>query len=362
MDAKKLLQKIKARLEVESWIQAALCGAIVGLALNILCSMAFWFVGIKMFWISIVAFLVGAAVSAPLFYYKKFRKSNSQVAARVDMLGLEERVLTMTQLENDDSYMARRQREDTISALKSVNESLIKISVSVSLVIVCAVALVMGAGLTTVSAVADQSLLDMLKKTEEQAAEADVPTFKLEYQLKKGAGGRIDGPKEQEVKGGKDGAPVQAVADDGYIFVGWSDGYEEDYRVDIDVNEDISVFAIFVYADFGDEYLRQEGDKSDDDNNNNNNNNNYDENPDDFRPPEDNPEKKPGNSNGSDMPGGGEVGSGNTTAPNNQIFDGSTYYGNEMSGATSDAQDAMNNMGGGENSDVITDYFQGITK
>lgn len=69
-------------------------------------------------------------------------------------------------------------------------------------------------------------------------------TFKLTYTAT--AGGKIVGTAEQVVEGGFDGEEVSAVADSGYSFVMWSDGYRHFSRTDIDVVENLDIEAIFV--------------------------------------------------------------------------------------------------------------------
>ena len=345
-----LLENYRSRLAKEGWMKAALCGMSVGFGADILCAFAFWVFGIKMFWICILAFVAITAIATPLFYFGKFRNSRRQVASRVDMLGLEERILTMTQLENDDSYMARRQREDAMNALKSVNESFLKIAVSVSMVVVCCVTFVLGVGATTASAVADKSLLDLIheKQGEKKALEN---TYYLTYGVKDDVGGKVYGELEQAVLGGEAGKTVQAIADAGYVFVGWTDGYEDATRTDVDVQKDVEVKAIFVEIE-----ASEDDDTTDEEEREGNPNGGGDQ---------QGPSQpgQPGDSgDGGDGDGDG-AGSGASSA-SNQVIDGSTYYGDQYKGSLSDAQDSMNsgNNLSGEDKGVIGDYFHNIQK
>lgn len=343
-----LLENYRSRLAKEGWLKAALCGASVGFGADILCALAFWVFGIKQFWICILAFAAVTAIATPLFYFCKFKNSRRQVASRVDMLGLEERILTMTQFENDDSYMARRQREDAMNALKSVNASFIKIAVSASMVVACCVTMVLGVGATTASAVSDKSLLDLLREKQEER-EALANTFHLTYGVKDDVGGRVDGELEQTVKGGEAGKTVQAVAEDGYVFIGWTDGYVDATRTDADVQKDVTVNAVFVEIESNEEDDITDEEKGD------------------GEPGEGgNSQQQPGdpseNPDGGDGEGDG-AGAG-ADAVSNQVIDGSTYYGDEYSGSLSDAQNSMNsdsNLSGDEKG-VIGDYFYNIQK
>lgn len=345
-----LLKNYKSRLAKEGWLKAALCGMSVGFSADILCATAFWVFGIKLFWICILVFAAVTAIATPLFYFCRFKNSRRQVASRVDMLGLEERILTMTQFENDDSYIARRQREDAINALKSVNSSFIKIAVSASMVVACCVTLVLGVGATTVSAVADKSLMDLIREKQKEK-DAIENTFHLTYGVKDSVGGRVDGELEQTVKGGEVGKTVQAVADDGYVFVGWTDGYVDATRTDADVKKDLTVNAVFVEIEDNEEDDETVEEKGEGEQGNGSNS--------DGQPQPGDPSD---GSDSSDEAGDG-AGAG-ADAASNQVIDGSTYYGDEYSGSLSDAQDSMNsdsNLSGDEKG-VIGDYFHNIQK
>lgn len=345
-----LLKNYKSRLAKEGWLKAALCGMSVGFVADILCATAFWVFGIKLFWICILVFAAVTAIATPLFYFCRFKNSRRQVASRVDMLGLEERILTMTQFENDDSYIARRQREDAINALKSVNSSFIKIAVSASMVVACCVTLVLGVGATTASAVADKSLMDLIREKQKEK-DAIENTFHLTYGVKDSVGGRVDGELEQTVKGGEVGKTVQAVADDGYVFVGWTDGYVDATRTDADVKKDLTVNAVFVEIEDNEEDDETNEEKGEGEQGNGSNS--------DGQPqPGDPSDGSDGNDEAGDAAGAG------ADAASNQVIDGSTYYGDEYSGSLSDAQDSMNsdsNLSGDEKG-VIGDYFHNIQK
>lgn len=342
-----LLKNYKSRLAKEGWLKAALCGMSVGFSADILCAAAFWVFGIKLFWVCILVFAAVTAIATLLFYFCRFKNSRRQVASRVDMLGLEERILTMTQFENDDSYIARRQREDAMNALKSVNSSFIKIAVSASMVAIFCATLVLGVGATTASALSSKSLVVMIQ---ENKTELNSGIFHLIYGVKGNIGGRVDGELEQTVGEGESGKIVQAVADDGYVFIGWTDGYEDATRTDVNVKKDITVNAVFVEIEVNDEDDETEEEKGEGKGNGSNSNGQHQ------------PVDPSDGSDSSDDAGDG-AGAGSDSA-SNQVIDGSTYYGDEYSGSLSDAQDSMNsdsNLSGDEKG-VIGDYFHNIQK
>ena len=351
-EAERLLSQYRNRLAAEGWIKSALCGLTVGFVLHILYTLVCLVFGIKLFWVGILLFALGAA-TIPLFYFTRFKNSTRQVASRVDTLGLEERVLTMAQLEGDDSFMARRQREDTIQALKTVNASLLKIAVSVPLIVLCATTCALSATAVTANALMDKSLIEIVDKAKR---DADTSSYEVVYDVKDELGGVIFGELSQTIKAGQTGSPVQAIADDGYVFVGWTDGFESAFRADANVRESFRVAAVFVPID--EEDLPDPSDNDDDSGNG---------------PKGTTPMLGEGPTSGDqdsltdpDQGGGpGEGGgAGGSSAPSNQVVDGQTYYGNEYGNSLSDAQDAMNgntDLSGGQ-SDAIGDYFNNIAK
>lgn len=342
-----LLKDYRTRIAKENWIKSLLCGLTTGFCLDLVLALVFLFFGVRLFWICIIAFAVGTAVATPLFYFKKFKSSTRQVASRVDTLGLEERILTMAQFENDDSYMARRQREDAVSALKTVNESLIKIAVSVPLIVICATACVLGAGATTASALSEKAIIDRIDENLNPPI-----AYVVEYKVT-GEGGLILGPSSQTVNQGENAAPVEAIAEDGFVFVGWSDGLSDAYREDADMKGNLTVSAVFMPIEDS-----EENDENEDPDGEEADSSNKGEKGDQSQQPSDRP-PQPGDEGEGDSDG-----QGGSYLPNNQVIDGSTYYGDEYDNSMSDAQDSMNagtDMSG-EQKDAIGDYFHNIAK
>ncbi len=89
--------------------------------------------------------------------------------------------------------------------------------------------------------------------------EARFERIKFGVEYKVSIGGHIDGEMKQTVNYGESAKPVTAVADEGYRFIGWSDGEENAERTDTDVLEDKSVSAQFEQITFGLTYEAGEG-------------------------------------------------------------------------------------------------------
>ncbi|MBP3369143.1 MAG: CotH kinase family protein [Clostridia bacterium] len=84
----------------------------------------------------------------------------------------------------------------------------------------------------------ESAITSLLGELIEQGA-----TCKIVY--KNGENGHIEGETEQNVKKGEFSSEVKAVADDGYLFVGWSDGKMLNPRKDLAQDSDIEVTPVF---------------------------------------------------------------------------------------------------------------------
>lgn len=339
MDPQKLFTKYYKKLTFEGILKAALCGVVAGLVALFLTAAVCWFFGYKGFWVLIVASVVAAAIVGVWTYFKKFRPTTRSIARRIDELGLEERLITMTELEGDPSYIAMRQREDAMKALGSVSSDLIKIAVSVTLVVSLAVAGICGLGSTTVYALYCNGTLKSGLELIDQANEKEPNVFTVEYGAE--SNGIIIGETEQKIYEGEDALAVYAVPENGYIFVGWSDGNDNPYRVDLAVTGNISVKALFEEA------------VDVDPSNDNDNNPDADDLP--PIPSEGDPSEGRDPSDKGDDSASGKWNSGD------QYLDGETDYGSDLGDATNNAQNGINN-GDSDDGGLIGDYFDGIQK
>lgn len=79
-------------------------------------------------------------------------------------------------------------------------------------------------------------------------AEFEKITYTVQYLA--GEGGTISGNANQQVKYGENAEEVTAVSNDGYKFIGWSDGVSTVTRQDSDIVSDLSVIAEFKLEEF----------------------------------------------------------------------------------------------------------------
>ncbi len=286
MESKQLLKKYKSKLIYEGVLKALIIGFIPGFALSFIAALITIFVGYNGLWLSVGICLSTAAVVSPLFYFLKYRPSTKKAAERLDRLGLDERLVTMMDLANDQSYIAIRQREDAKEKLNSKNPKL-KYCINKNSVIMLAVATVLSVTMTVLSVLSAGGIVPPLTKK-----------YNVNYAASEG--GYILGTAQQTIQAGKDAALVVAVAQEGYVFDKWSDNHNGAERTDKNVRSEITLTAMFVRLtgfvgdNGGDEFVIEEP-------------------------------KKPGTGGGSEKPDDGTGASGKYTEYN-YFLDGKTYY------------------------------------
>lgn len=367
--AENVFKDYRTKIVREGIVKSILLGGSIGLFALALTVLFSWFFGFKEgLYVGLGLLAACTAAFSPVFYYKRYRPTAKAVAKRVDELGLEERALTMVELENDDSYIAARQREDTHSALRALRSFAAPAMVfSVALIVTAAIALLLGASTLTVGALyaADVIPDGMSLVTEEKLPD----TYVITYAVGAGGGGSIvmytdDWENEQSVleeiivTEGEDAPAVLAVEDENYLFVGWSDGVTEAYRQDRNLSATKKVEAIFMKledeadgpekAPFDVPQIYREPSENDDN-----------KEPDPNAPPwlgESEGQHQPGDTNGA---GPGEQ---MQSAAGNQVYDGQTFYGDPYEDEHNSAMDRLgsDDSMSGDLKDGISDYYDSI--
>lgn len=318
MESKQLFRKYYSRLMWEGILKSFVCGLIVAFAANFVAALVTWFIPMNGLsevahtWasigISLGAALLGLAVSMPIFYFKVFRPTTKRIAERIDRLGLEERLITMYELEQDESYIALRQREDAKQHLASFSEKNLRFHVSRATIIAAAVLAVFGLSMTTVTGLSAMGVLaggdDLLP------GEIPLDEIACEVTYMVEGGGTIQGEADQVVMYGEDASTVVAVADDGYVFSGWDDGLQDPSRTDTVITENLVFIAKFEEVGEGEGQGQGQGEGEGDEGEEGDQG--------------DQPGDQPGNSEGN--PQGEGNSAGGKYEESNQIVDGNTYY------------------------------------
>jgi len=250
MDNNGSFKKHYSRLAKEGILKAAVCGLIAGFAASVISAFValllnnFNLFAVTGLLVSVGIGLAVAVASAPLLYYLMFRPKTKQIAERVDRLGLEERLITMLELEKDESYIAMRQREDAKTKLNAVNSSRLRFAVfTVPIAVAFAVAFVFSASMITATVFGWQDEIPWLYRVWQGNQPQKYSYVEVSYEAE--AGGFIDENARQFVIVGQDAKTVTATPEAGYNFVRWSDGWPNAERTDPKIMAGFTVFAIF---------------------------------------------------------------------------------------------------------------------
>mgnify|MGYP007026706069 CR=1 FL=1 len=395
-----ILNNFKQKLKKENIIKSLLCSLLVSALVFIFFQLFVWFFHLNIL-ISIIPSIISFGISFPLFYYKKFKYSEIQLAKRIDDLGLEERVITMTELEGNDSFIAKKQREDTVEALKEVNPDNFKIrykkpSIFSGLLTALAILIlsmsfafpniretiiahgepkytieVSAEGLGFVidySKYENQSLINAVSKKQEQdqidkinnKEIVELKQFPTAFSNRISVNYRcfedidatmvLDGANFEDIsyKIKSDETHIlMALPYKGYVFIGWSDGCVSPFR-EID-NYSTDLIALFdevssVGEDLPDKQ-KEPGDKDGSDGGES-----------DGIGPEGNGTGKTNNDN--------SWGDGAKGSPANQVINGEIYYGDIFNQSYQEAVERIKNDTNLTDAQkkAITDYFESIRK
>ncbi len=246
MDAKKLFDKYYSRLAREGMIKALFCGLTIAFVATTIVAGIFWYSAAKGGLLcSILTLVVVAGATVPLFYFKKFKPDAKQVAMRLDRIGLKERMITMTEFQGDESFLAQKQREDAHISLHALDTKRIRFKFSKMMIVAVAVAFALGTTSTTFAGLVETGVIKPGKEVIDNVLPIDPADYiNINYVIAEGEG-LIEGDDLQIVEIGENCTEIIAVADDGYQFVEWSDGSKDPVRLDTGLTEDTTFEAIF---------------------------------------------------------------------------------------------------------------------
>lgn len=397
-----VLIEFKKKAKKQNIIKAGLCSVAISLLFNIPFLIAFWIMDYKYkFIICTGIFIIGISVLFPVLYFKKFKYTEIQLAKRIDDLGLEERVLTMIELKDNNSFIAKKQKEDTLNVLKTVEanglkgkyrkQSFLSIfsTALASLVITLSLMFpniretiiahgepkytieVSAEGLGFVidySKYENQSLINAVSKKQEQdqidkinnKEIVELKQFPTAFSNRISVNYRcfedidatmvLDGANFEDISYRIKSDEVHilmALPYKGYVFIGWSDGCASPFR-EID-NYSTNLIALFdEVSSVGEDLQDKQEEPGDKDGSNGGES--------DGIGPEGN---GTGKTNNDDSWGDGAKGS-----PANQVINGETYYGDIFNQSYQEAVERIKNDTNLTDAQkkAITDYFESIRK
>ena len=397
-----VLIKFKKKAKKQNIIKAGLCSVAISLLFTIPFLIAFWIMDYKYkFIICAGIFIVGISVLFPVLYFKKFKYTEIQLAKKIDDLGLEERVLTMIELKDNNSFIAKKQKEDTLNVLKTVEandlkgkykkQSFLSIFSTALASLVIALSLmfpnikeiiiaygepkytieVSAEGLGFVidySKYENQSLINAVSKKQEQdqidkinnKEIVELKQFPTAFSNRISVNYRcfedidatmvLDGANFEDISyriKSDETHILMALPYKGYVFIGWSDGYVSPFR-EID-NYSTDLIALFdEVSSIGENMPDKQEEPGDKDGS-------ADSESDGIGPEGDGT----GKTNNDDNWGDGAKGS-----PANQVINGETYYGDIFNQSYQEAVERIKNDTNLTDAQkkAITDYFESIRK
>src|SRR5690554_4380472 len=121
------LGKYKLKLILEGLLLSIVIGLMIGLGTSLLLSIIFFSLKIVGVWIIVLISGIIFIISSALLYFFKFKPTIKNIAKRVDNSGLQERVITMLELEGKDSLMINLQRTDAKLKLEETKVKNVKL-------------------------------------------------------------------------------------------------------------------------------------------------------------------------------------------------------------------------------------------
>ncbi len=238
-----LLKKHYARLCLEAGVRSALFGIAIGFAVTFVLSTLEWLFAFGASWLSILVFVGISAICGLIFYFFKYRPNMTDVARRLDRLGLDERMITMLEYEGDDSYIASLQRENARLHIGKLDGKKLRLRISATLIVFAVITAIFGSSMTTVLALSENGVLPSGSTI---ISGGDELTDHIPVSYIVDEGGYITGGEaDQLVAPGEDADPVVAVPEDGWVFIGWDDESTDPARHDKNITEPREYIAIF---------------------------------------------------------------------------------------------------------------------
>lgn len=237
MDYKKILNKFMKQFKKEVFINSLLKSIIIIFSISfilLLLNLFFNFSNsITIILISILLFLILTSI-----FYLINLPNDYKLSKRIDTLGLKDRILTMNELKDDNSFIALKQREDACSFLQKIEASNI-VNISKKHIKISSLILSFYLILSTISIIGISHHFNN--------EEVYNPYVEVYYSADNG--GVVLGDTSQYIHIGEEATEVFAVANTGYVFDKWSDGSYDPYRKDENILSKQVIVAYFIKID-----------------------------------------------------------------------------------------------------------------
>ncbi|MBP5177180.1 MAG: hypothetical protein ILP02_01205, partial [Clostridia bacterium] len=203
-------EKLIKRIALKAWILSFVWGALVGLSVNLIVAAVAFMLGGGLYWLGLIAALVFTALFTVIFHRYRFNPTSQKIARVIDDLGLEERMITMEELKNDTSFIAKAQREDAMKTVNGVKAELLAITVPIAAIIAVSSVFIPSASMSVLSVLAANDVISGGSEIIEEIVKPEPVMVEVSYEWD--GGGVIEGELFQVVEKGEDCTPVFAVA------------------------------------------------------------------------------------------------------------------------------------------------------
>ena len=122
MNKNPMSKKFRSRMVRSGVLASAGYGLLFGACAEFVAALTCWLLDVRAVWLPLSVGLGVALVAGFVTFFVRFRPNDRRVAHRMDSMGLEERTVTMMELEKDDSPIAKLQREDTVKRVSEVTK------------------------------------------------------------------------------------------------------------------------------------------------------------------------------------------------------------------------------------------------
>lgn len=123
---RKKIRRFQRRLNLEAWLRAGTVGVLVGSIGMVLCLLYGRMVLHRIVFTESVMAALGILLVATAATYIMLLPKKKELLARIDALGLKERMITMEELQGEETVIAKKQREDAIQHLEQLDTGQMK--------------------------------------------------------------------------------------------------------------------------------------------------------------------------------------------------------------------------------------------
>ncbi len=237
LEENKIYQRTKRNLIKYGLIKAYGYSIGISLIISVILFIALYLMNPKIIYFSAIAFLAIGLILGPIIYLIFYRPKEIEVARIMDSsLALNDRVKTMLELKDDNSFMAKLQREETLEALDKIDSKKLCFNLTKPLL---GFVKIFSIAILTITSILVLNF-NIVRIEENKILNATVEIRYIETE-----GGVVLGEKNQVIKLGDSTSEVVALANKGYVFVGWSDGKAQNSRIDENCQESKEIKSIF---------------------------------------------------------------------------------------------------------------------